>query len=98
MSICVTSTFVLYAGDKSKCKSFDLSTLGVSLFAFNQFAILSKEMLMLFFNWLMLLFAQKSAVSSAKMWNAAIGPDLHILLCTSNTEGALIHSLVEFHK
>ena len=90
--------FLLHAGDKSKYKSFDLPTLSVNLFAFIQFAILSREVSMLFFNWLMFLLAQKSAVSSAKKWNAAIGSDLYISLCISNTKGALAHSLVELHK
>ena len=76
--IYTSNTLFLHAGDKSKHKSFDLSTLSVSLFAFSQFAILSREVLMLFFNWLMFLFAQNSAVSSAKRWNAAVGSDLYI--------------------
>ena len=56
--IYTSNTFFLHAADKSKHKSFDLSKLSVSLFAFSQFAILSREVLKLFFNWLMFLFAQ----------------------------------------
>ena len=41
---------LLHAGDKSKYNSFDLSALSVSLFAFSQFATLSREVLMLFLN------------------------------------------------
>ena len=64
--IYTSNTFLLHSGDLSKYKSFDLSTLSVSLFAFSQFAILSRQVLMLFFNWLMFLFPQNSVVSSAK--------------------------------
>ena len=45
-----SNTFLLHAADKSKYKSSDLSTLSVSLFAFSEFAMLSREVLILFFN------------------------------------------------
>ena len=64
----------------SQNMSSDLSTLSVSLFAFSQFAMLSREVLILFFNWLMFLFAQNIAVSCAKRWIAATGSDLYISL------------------
>ena len=46
------NTFLLHAGDKSKYTIFDLSTLSLSLFAFIQFTILSREVLMLFLDFL----------------------------------------------
>ena len=83
--IYTSNTCLLHAGDKPKYKSFDLSTLSISLFYLQPVAVLSREVLVLFLNWLMLLFAQNNAVSSAKRWNAAIGSDLYIsLMCFKN--------------